>query len=97
MKLFHHIKEVLEEKELLSIVELHRRLKKRGVKLSKTTLTGYLYGLCDAGMINLYYESPVVIVTLKELRMKKVDSSRLGNGKENYKRGWRKEYKEEHQ
>jgi len=77
MKLIDVIIEILNKEDIMSISELHRRMRKKGIKTGKLILTGYLYALADLEKINLYAIDPTVGVSLRELNLKKKDSSCL--------------------
>jgi len=79
LKLVGAIKEVLSNGELMSMSELRRRLKKKGISVHMLVLSGYLHALADLGAIHLYRIGPVVVVSLNEMNNEKVDSSNLIN------------------
>jgi len=79
MKLIDAILEILNEKDPISISELQRRLKKKGISVHRLFLSGYAHCLSDLGRINLYSINPVIAVSLKDLDIEKLDSSHLVN------------------
>ena len=70
MKLYEIVIEILDEADLISITELHRRVAEKGYKVHRLFLTGYLYAMVDRGEIRFYQPAANVKLVSKHTHHK---------------------------